>query len=152
MQKDGRIDPSACPLTLLHFPQMRGLNCGNGDRARPGCPLRVKGRRGRQADGRAGLPPASEMAGAFRHLRFVPRTAQGCAVAGDPRRSISASRARALIDYRCCMGFRIAGDRQAIQSGFQSDRVWANDQLCRAPPPQMQEMNPAIRGANPVCS
>jgi len=50
------------------------------------------------------------------------------------------------------MGFRIAGDRQAIQSGFQSDRVWANDQLCGAPPPQMQEMNSAIRGANPVCS
>jgi hypothetical protein len=41
------------------------------------------------------------------------------------------------------MGFRIAGDRQAIQSGFQSDRVWANDQLCGAPPPQMQEMNSA---------
>jgi hypothetical protein len=30
MQKDGRIDPSACPL---HFPEMHGLNCGNGDRA-----------------------------------------------------------------------------------------------------------------------
>jgi hypothetical protein len=33
MQKDGRIDPSACPF---HFPKMHGLNCGNGDRARPG--------------------------------------------------------------------------------------------------------------------
>jgi hypothetical protein len=64
----------------------------------------------------------------------------------------SASYARALIHYRCGMGFRIAGDRQAIQSGFQSDRVWANDQLCGAPPPEMQEMNSAVRGANPVCS
>ena len=35
-------------------------------------PVRVKGSYGRQADGTAGLPPASEIAGAFRHLRFVP--------------------------------------------------------------------------------
>src|ERR1700688_3947703 len=35
----------------------------------------VKGRRGRQADGTAGLPPAPEIAGAFRHLRFVPKPA-----------------------------------------------------------------------------
>jgi hypothetical protein len=34
--------------------------------------LWVKGRRGRRADGTAGLPPAPEIAGAFRHLRFVP--------------------------------------------------------------------------------
>jgi hypothetical protein len=33
----------------------------------------VKGRRGRQADGTAGLPPAPEIAGAFQHLRFVPK-------------------------------------------------------------------------------
>ena len=32
----------------------------------------VKGRRGRQADGTAGLPPAPEIPRAFRHLRFVP--------------------------------------------------------------------------------
>jgi phosphoglycerol transferase MdoB-like AlkP superfamily enzyme len=32
MQKDERIDPSPAPL---HFPQMHGLNCGNGDRDRP---------------------------------------------------------------------------------------------------------------------
>jgi hypothetical protein len=35
-------------------------------------PLRVNGRRGRQADGIAGLPPVPKIAGAFRHLRFVP--------------------------------------------------------------------------------
>jgi hypothetical protein len=35
----------------------------------------VKGRRGRQADGAAGLPPAPEIVGAFRHLRFVPAAA-----------------------------------------------------------------------------
>jgi hypothetical protein len=35
-------------------------------------PLRVKGRRGRRADGTADLPSASEIADAFRHLRFVP--------------------------------------------------------------------------------
>jgi hypothetical protein len=35
-------------------------------------PLRVKGGGGRQADGTAGLPPAPEIAGAFRRLRFVP--------------------------------------------------------------------------------
>jgi len=33
----------------------------------------TKGRRGRQADGTAGLPPASEIAHALRHLRFVPK-------------------------------------------------------------------------------
>jgi Translation initiation factor IF-3, N-terminal domain len=36
--------------------------------------LRVKGRRGRQADGTAGLPPAPEVPRAFRHLRFVPKS------------------------------------------------------------------------------
>jgi hypothetical protein len=38
------------------------------------CLRRVKGRRGRQADGTAGLPLAPEVPGAFGHLRFV-RTA-----------------------------------------------------------------------------
>jgi hypothetical protein len=37
-------------------------------------PFGVKGRRGRQADGTAGLPPAPEMARVLRHLRFVPQT------------------------------------------------------------------------------
>ena len=37
-------------------------------------PKWVKGGCGRQADGTAGLPPASEMPEAFRHLRFVPTT------------------------------------------------------------------------------
>jgi hypothetical protein len=36
------------------------------------CPFRVKRRRGRQADGTAGLPSVPEIAEAFRHLRFVP--------------------------------------------------------------------------------
>ena len=35
-------------------------------------PLWVKGGCGWQADGTAGLPPASEMAGVLLHLRFVP--------------------------------------------------------------------------------
>jgi transposase len=34
MQKNERIDPSAC---TSHFPKRDGLNCGNGDRARSGC-------------------------------------------------------------------------------------------------------------------
>jgi hypothetical protein len=36
------------------------------------CRRWVKGGCGQQADGTAGLPPAPEMPGAFRHLRFVP--------------------------------------------------------------------------------
>ena len=35
----------------------------------------VKGRRGRRADGTAGLPPAPEIPGAFGHSRFVPQAA-----------------------------------------------------------------------------
>jgi hypothetical protein len=37
----------------------------------------VKGRRGRQADGTAGLPSAPEIAGVLRHLRFVPTRDNG---------------------------------------------------------------------------
>ena len=40
-------------------------------------PIRVKGRRGRQADGTAGLPAAPEIARMLRHLRFVPQADNG---------------------------------------------------------------------------
>ena len=36
------MDALTLPPAPLHYPQRHGLNCGNGDRARPGCPLRVK--------------------------------------------------------------------------------------------------------------
>ncbi|VTZ51687.1 hypothetical protein MPC4_480004 [Methylocella tundrae] len=44
---------------------------------------------------------------------------------------------RGLIDYWRGVSFGITGARQAIQSGFQSSRVWANDQSCGTRPPQM---------------
>src|SRR5271168_4461189 len=40
---------------------------------RGGHPSWVKGGCSRQADGTAGLPPASEIPDSFRHLRFVPK-------------------------------------------------------------------------------
>src|SRR4030088_1650463 len=35
------MDALTLPPTPLHYPQRHGLNCGNDDRARLGCPLRV---------------------------------------------------------------------------------------------------------------
>jgi hypothetical protein len=43
--------------------------------------MRIAG--GRQAGGTAGLPPAPEIAGAFRHLRFVPKP-DSCGAAKNP--------------------------------------------------------------------
>jgi hypothetical protein len=57
----------------------------------------VKDGCGREADGMAGLPPAPEIAGAFRHLRFVP-------FADMPRGGVGRARGLSGVRFLCRSG------------------------------------------------
>jgi hypothetical protein len=50
------------PHAPLHLPQRHGPNCGNGDPARSGCPLRVKPGIARAEHNESALPRAADMA------------------------------------------------------------------------------------------
>jgi len=73
IQRCKKMDALTLSPAPLHFPQRHGLNCGNGDRARPGCPLRVNRYSLTMSVSLPLFPPITAVKRTSQHFRKLPK-------------------------------------------------------------------------------